>query len=68
MGKGMESGSEAACSHSGGDAGILCMKHNIHMCETCMKCRDPELYCKFRPSCLIWFRRRESGKTDTHLE
>ncbi|MCP3901304.1 MAG: hypothetical protein GY707_16490 [Desulfobacteraceae bacterium] len=32
-----------------------CMKHNIYLCEKCMECRDPELYCKFRPSCPIHF-------------
>jgi hypothetical protein len=25
------------------------------MCENCMNCRDPEIYCKFRTSCTIWF-------------
>ncbi len=31
------------------------MKHNVYMCEECLKCRDPNLYCKFRSSCPIWF-------------
>ena len=25
------------------------------MCEECLGCRDPELYCKNRSACLIWF-------------
>jgi len=25
------------------------------MCEECIKCRDPEIFCKFRSSCPIWF-------------
>jgi len=33
----------------------VCMKYNVYLCEECLKCRDPELYCKFRPSCPIWF-------------
>jgi len=50
------------------------MKHNIYMCEECIKCRDPEIYCKFRPSCPIWHihkeKRREERRngTDTPVE
>ncbi|KJS33766.1 MAG: B-box zinc finger [Desulfatitalea sp. BRH_c12] len=33
----------------------ICMKYNTYLCEECLTCRDPELYCKYRPSCLIWF-------------
>ena len=32
-----------------------CMKHNIYQCESCLECRDPDLYCKFRTSCPIHF-------------
>jgi len=31
------------------------MKHGVYLCEECLQCRDPELYCKFRSSCPIWF-------------
>jgi hypothetical protein len=31
------------------------MKHELYMCEECLHCRDPEIYCKFRPSCAIHF-------------
>ena len=31
------------------------MKHNYYLCEECLECRDPDIYCKFRPSCLIYF-------------
>jgi len=31
------------------------MKHEIYLCEECLKCLDPEIYCKFRTSCPIWF-------------
>jgi len=38
------------------------MKHNIYMCEECLRCRDPEIYCKFRSSCPIWFMdKRQKG-------
>ncbi len=36
-----------------------CEKHQIYMCDHCLKCRDPELYCKFRPSCMIHFLEKE---------
>ncbi len=32
-----------------------CQKHNIALCEECLECRDPEIYCKFRTACPIWF-------------
>jgi hypothetical protein len=31
------------------------MKHNIYLCDLCLVCRDPDIYCKFRPSCPIHF-------------
>ncbi|MBT5972016.1 2Fe-2S iron-sulfur cluster-binding protein, partial [Desulfobacula sp.] len=33
----------------------LCMKHNIYLCDKCLVCRDPDIYCKFRSSCPIHF-------------
>jgi uncharacterized 2Fe-2S/4Fe-4S cluster protein (DUF4445 family) len=41
--------------HSDRETNYTCMKHQIHLCEECLECRDSELYCKFRPSCTIWF-------------
>jgi hypothetical protein len=29
------------------------------MCEECMACRDPDIYCKFRESCPVWFMTRK---------
>lgn len=37
-----------------------CQKHQIFLCEECLQCRDPELYCKFRQSCPIWFMHKEA--------
>jgi len=42
-------------NHPDRETSYKCMKHNIYMCEECLKCRDPELFCKFRQSCPIWF-------------
>lgn len=36
-----------------------CGKHDIYLCEACLDCRDPELFCKYRTACLIWFMTRK---------
>ena len=49
-------------NHPDRETSYLCMKHNIYLCEECLQCRDPEIYCKFRPSCPIWFlTKRQAG-------
>ena len=42
-------------NHPDRETSYLCMKHNIYMCDECIKCRDPEIYCKHRSSCPINF-------------
>jgi len=42
-------------NHPERETSYLCMKQNIYLCDECLQCRDPELYCKFRESCPIWF-------------
>ncbi|MFO7665131.1 MAG: hypothetical protein R6V76_00750 [Desulfobacterales bacterium] len=42
-------------NHPDRETSYLCMKHNAYLCEECLKCRDPNIYCKFRSSCPIWF-------------
>lgn len=37
----------------------LCMKYNRYQQGDRLACQDPELYCKFRPSCLIHFKEKE---------
>lgn len=32
-----------------------CLKHKVFLCDECLACIDPKLYCKFRSSCIIWF-------------
>lgn len=32
-----------------------CLKHNVWLCDECLSCRDPKLYCKHRSACPIWF-------------
>jgi len=31
------------------------MKHNYYLCDECLECHDPDIYCKFRTSCPIHF-------------
>jgi hypothetical protein len=42
-------------NHPDRETPYICMKHQIYLCEACLACRDPKIYCKFRPSCPIWF-------------
>jgi hypothetical protein len=41
-----------------------CMKHGISMCEACLHCRDPQLYCKFRTACPIHFMEKNGSDLD----
>ena len=52
---------QCAC-HPEIETRFLCMKHNNYLCEECLKCQDPELYCKFRSACPIWFLGKKGGK------
>lgn len=49
-------------NHPDRETAYMCTKHNIHLCDVCLRCRDPELYCKFRTSCLIGFMEKSKGK------
>ncbi|MFP4650745.1 MAG: ASKHA domain-containing protein [Desulfobacterales bacterium] len=42
-------------NHPERETSYKCMKHNIYFCDECLECLDPELYCKYRSSCPIWF-------------
>lgn len=43
------------------------MKHGIYLCQSCLVCRDPEIYCKFRSSCAIHFM-SEKGFEDKQMD
>jgi uncharacterized 2Fe-2S/4Fe-4S cluster protein (DUF4445 family) len=51
-------------NHPERETSYLCMKHNIYLCEECLECRDPNIYCKFRSSCPIWFMSRRNRGLD----
>ncbi len=56
--------------HPNRETSFLCLKCNIYMCEECQKCRDPEIFCKFRSSCPIWFidKRQKDWDRETRAE
>jgi len=43
----------------------MCMKHNNYLCQECLECPDPDIYCKFRPSCPIYFISKKGFDSDT---
>ncbi|MGD9016663.1 MAG: hypothetical protein PVH30_04715 [Desulfobacterales bacterium] len=47
--------------HPERDTSYQCMKYRIHLCDDCLRCRDPELYCKHRSQCIIWFVHKQAG-------
>ena len=49
-------------NHPDREISYLYMKHNLYLYEECLQCRDPDIYCKFRPSCPICFlTKRQAG-------
>jgi hypothetical protein len=50
--------------HPDRETHFYCSKYQIYLCEACLKCRDPQLYCKFRSACPIWFLSKTSEKWD----
>jgi hypothetical protein len=42
-------------NHPDRETSYVCSKYTTYMCKECFKCSDPEIYCKFRSSCPIWF-------------
>ena len=49
-------------NHPDRETNTLCMKHNIYLCDECRECPDPDIHCKFRSSCPIWFMEKRGGK------
>lgn len=46
---------EKCARHPERETRFQCLKHGTWMCEECLGCRDPELYCKNRSACPIWY-------------
>lgn len=41
-------------NHPEREATFHCAKDDVYLCEECLKCRNPDIYCKFRTNCIIW--------------
>ncbi len=46
-------------NHPDVETSYQCMKHQYFLCEECLECPDPDIYCKFRSSCPIDFLTRK---------
>ena len=46
-------------NHPRSETAYFCFKHKYYLCEHCLKCSDPAVYCKFRSSCMISFMQKE---------
>lgn len=44
----------------------LCQKYGYGLCAQCLEddphCSDPEIYCKFRPQCVIHYNYKEAAR------
>jgi len=38
------------------------------MCDECLECRDPDIYCKFRSACPVWFMTKKKKGLDEEKE
>lgn len=54
---------KCAC-HPEKETSFMCQKHEVYLCDECLECRDPKIYCKHRSACLIWFMRKHNGRAD----
>ena len=52
-------------NHPDRETPYKCFKHDYYLCESCLRCSDPEMFCSFRSSCIIFFITEKDG---THLE
>ncbi|MEW5908347.1 MAG: hypothetical protein AB1659_00945 [Thermodesulfobacteriota bacterium] len=57
---------ESCINHPDRKTRFLCLKHQLYLCEECLKCRDPNIYCKFRSSCPVSFMEKEEKRKAHH--
>ena len=46
------------------DSRYICLKDDVYLCDECLKCRNPKIYCKHREACLIWFLQKKGFEDD----
>ena len=55
-------------NHPDRETKLYCAKNQYYMCDECADCLSPEMHCKHRTSCPIWFlsteRKRAARKTE----
>jgi uncharacterized 2Fe-2S/4Fe-4S cluster protein (DUF4445 family) len=56
--------------HPDRETPYICLKHQIYLCEACLVCRDPKIFCKHRSACPIWFmgKRKEGWDVEDKQE
>jgi len=51
-------------NHPERETSYMCAKHGIYLCEECLECRDPNIYCKFRSACPIWYEHKRKVRQE----
>lgn len=51
-------------NHPDRETQFICMQHQIYLCEECLRCKDPNIYCKYRYSCTIWHMNKHQDGLD----
>jgi dTDP-4-dehydrorhamnose 3,5-epimerase-like enzyme len=49
-------------NHPDTETSYMCSKHGTYQCEECLECRDPDIYCKFRSACPIWYEHKRKAR------
>lgn len=49
-------------NHQNVETGYLCSKYKYYVCEKCLTCADPEIYCKYRSSCIIHYAEKDGSR------
>ncbi|MBI5525626.1 MAG: hypothetical protein HY897_04775 [Deltaproteobacteria bacterium] len=55
---------EHCVNHPARPARLRCTKYSKPLCDMCVACQDPALYCKFRTECLVWEIERQKKKDE----
>ena len=42
-------------NHPDRETSYRCTKYALYLCEDCLQCRDPEIYCRYREACVIHY-------------
>jgi hypothetical protein len=49
-------------NHPDRETSYMCSKHGTYQCGECLECRDPDIYCKFRSACPIWYEHKRKAR------